>query len=156
MASAKSITRVVAIITSGLMMVALGNAQTQGSNTGTLRAGVGTVLPQSQPLRPVVEQPQPEPEPIDTSPTVIKPGIPPKEMGGTYRIQVGAYTVVLNAVAAFDKVIEAGLSPLYERNGEYLRVVLTNVRPEEVSAIAEKLGKVGFRTALIRAEGEEW
>ncbi|MDR1398852.1 MAG: hypothetical protein LBJ41_02895 [Treponema sp.] len=150
--------RIVAIITSGLMMVALCNAQSQGNNTGTLRAGVGTVLPQSQPPKLVIEQPEPEPEPepIDTSPTVIKPGIPPKEMGGTYRIQVGAYTIVLNAVAAFDKVREAGLSPLYERNGEYLRVVLTNVKPEEVSAIAEKLGKVGFRTALIRAEGEEW
>ena len=152
----KSIARIVAIISSGLMMVALCNAQSQGGNTGTLRAGVGTVLPQSQPPIPVVEQPKPEPEPVDTSPTVIKPGIPPKEMGGTYRIQVGAYTIVLNAVAAFDKVREAGLSPLYERNGEYLRVVLTNVKPEEVSAIAEKLGKVGFRTALIRAEGEEW
>jgi hypothetical protein len=148
--------RTVAIIISGLMTVALCSAQSQGGNTGTLRAGVGTVLPQSQPPKPVVEQPEPEPEPIDTSPTVIKPGIPPKEMGGTYRIQVGAYTIVLNAVAAFDKVREAGLSPLYERNGEYLRVVLTNIKPEEVSAIAEKLGKVGFRTALIRAEGEEW
>lgn len=152
----KSITRIGAIITSGLMMVALCNAQSQESNAGTLRAGVGTVLPQSQPQRPVLEQPQPEPQLIDTSPAVIKPGIPPKEMGGTYRIQVGAFTIVLNAVAAFDKVREAGLSPLYERNGEYLRVVLTNVKPEEVSTIAEKLGRVGFRTALIRAEGEEW
>lgn len=151
----KSIMRIVAIITSGLMMAALCNAQSQGGNTGTLRAGVGTVLPQSQPPRPVVVE-QPQPEPIDTSPTVIKPGIPPKEMGGTYRIQVGAYTIVLNAVAAFDKVKEAGLSPLYERNGEYLRVVLTNIKPEEVSTIAEKLGKVGFRTALIRTESEEW
>jgi cell division protein FtsN len=70
----------------------------------------------------------------------------------TYRLQVGAYKVAGNAVAAFEKLKDAGLNPAYERNGEYFRVVLAGVRGEEMLFVAEKIGAAGFREALVRVE----
>jgi rare lipoprotein A len=69
-----------------------------------------------------------------------------------YRLQVGSYKVARNAVDAFDKLKSAGLSPAYERNGEYFRVVLAGIKGAEVQTVAERLGAAGFREALIREE----
>jgi hypothetical protein len=55
-------------------------------------------------------------------------------------------------VEAFDKLKNAGLSPAYERYGEFFRVVLAGVRSEDVLLVTEKLGAAGFREALIREE----
>jgi rare lipoprotein A len=65
---------------------------------------------------------------------------------------VGSFRAPRNAVEAFDRLKGAGLSPAYERNGEYYRVVLSGVRPEDVPGIADKLGAAGFREVLIREE----
>jgi hypothetical protein len=154
-----------ALLLTGLVSVAVSVAQTQPSTGNNVSVPapvgvvpeVGTVLPPSQPKKVVQGDTKSEQADVmDTSPTVIKPGIPPVEMGGLYRIQVGAYTIVLNAAAAFDKVKSLGLNPVYQRNGVYFRVMLVNIKPEDVPSIAEKLGSVGFRTALIREEGETW
>jgi rare lipoprotein A len=85
-------------------------------------------------------------------PAEIKPAMPPSGTNKRYRLQVGAYRVDKNAVEAFDKLKNAGLNPKYERVGEYYRVVLPDVKAEEVSALAEKLGALGFREALVREE----
>jgi hypothetical protein len=55
-------------------------------------------------------------------------------------------------VDAFDRLTNAGLTPAYERNGEFFRVVLAGIRAEDVLLITEKLGAAGFREALIREE----
>jgi len=74
-----------------------------------------------------------------------------------YRLQVGSYRIARNAVDAFDRLKNSGLSPAYERftdsgNGEYFRVVLAGVRGIDVQLTAEKLRIAGFREALIREE----
>ncbi|MDR3336584.1 MAG: septal ring lytic transglycosylase RlpA family protein [Treponema sp.] len=102
-----------------------------------------------QTVRPAaVQTAQPYPLP----PATIRPGIPQAGNGKHYRIQVGSYKVARNAADAFEKLKKAGLSPSYERNGEYYRVVLAGVPANEVEAIAGKLGSAGFREALIRTE----
>ncbi|MDR1326289.1 MAG: septal ring lytic transglycosylase RlpA family protein [Treponema sp.] len=92
------------------------------------------------------------PQPSYVIPAEIKPSMPPSGTNKRYRLQVGAYRVDKNAVEAFDKLKNAGLNPKYERVGEYYRVVLLDVKAEEVSAMAEKLGALGFREALVREE----
>lgn len=85
-------------------------------------------------------------------PAVIKGSPPETGSGKRYRLQVGSYKIPRNAVETFDKLKNAGLEPAYERYEEYYRVVLAEVRAEDVPAIAEKLGAAGFREALIREE----
>lgn len=82
----------------------------------------------------------------------IKPSIPPVGTGKRYRIQVGAYKIVRNAMEVFDKLKNTGLNPAYERNGDYYRVVLAGINADDVQLVAEKLGTAGFREALIREE----
>jgi rare lipoprotein A len=84
-------------------------------------------------------------------PAVLKPAIVPAA-NKIYRLQVGSYRIARNAVDAFDKLKTAGLSPAYERYGEFFRVVLAGVRSEDVLLTTEKLGAAGFREALIREE----
>ncbi|MDR1031472.1 MAG: septal ring lytic transglycosylase RlpA family protein [Treponema sp.] len=82
----------------------------------------------------------------------IKPSIPPAGTGKRYRIQVGAYKIVRNAMDVFDKLKNTGLNPAYERNGDYYRVVLAGIYADDVQLVAEKLGTAGFREVLIREE----
>ncbi|MDR2630883.1 MAG: septal ring lytic transglycosylase RlpA family protein [Spirochaetaceae bacterium] len=90
--------------------------------------------------------------PIPLTATVI-PGIPPTGTGKRYRIQVGSYKAPRYALDAFDKLKNLGLTPAYERYGEFYRVVLSGIRPEEVPALADQLGTAGFLEVLIREEG---
>jgi len=75
----------------------------------------------------------------------------------SYRLQVGSFRVARNAVDAFDRLKNAGLTPNYERytddsNVEYYRVVIAGVKGSNVQATADKIGAAGFREAIIREE----
>ena len=70
----------------------------------------------------------------------------------TYRLQVGSFRVARNAVNTFERLRDSGLSPAYERNGDYFRVVLAGIPGTDVDLVAQKLWNAGFREALIRAE----
>jgi rare lipoprotein A len=105
----------------------------------------------AQPAAPA--QPAPPAQAAQTrGPALILPALPQAGSGKNYRIQVGSFRSPRNAVEAFDKLKSAGLNPAYERNGDYYRVVLAGLRPEDVPGTAEKLGAAGFREALIREE----
>jgi len=74
-----------------------------------------------------------------------------------YRLQVGSYKIAKNAVEAFDRLKNSGLSPAYERfidgkNDEYFRVVLAGVSGNDIQLTSEKLMTAGFKEALIREE----
>ncbi|MDR1618453.1 MAG: septal ring lytic transglycosylase RlpA family protein [Treponema sp.] len=90
-------------------------------------------------------------EPLPRPAAEMKSSVPLEE-DRAYRLQVGAYKVAGNAVAAFEKLKNAGLNPAYERSGEYFRVVLAGIRGGEVLSVAEKIGAAGFREALVRVE----
>ncbi|MDR2403258.1 MAG: septal ring lytic transglycosylase RlpA family protein [Spirochaetaceae bacterium] len=102
----------------------------------------------TQPVMPV----QPVIPPADISPAQIKGKIPPAGIDKSYRLQVGAYKIPRNAAETFDKLKNVGLNPAYERNGDFYRVVLAGLRPEEIQDAAVKIGAAGFREAIIREE----
>jgi rare lipoprotein A len=79
------------------------------------------------------------------------PGIPPAG-SGTYRLQVGSYKIARYALEAFDKLKKLGLTPAYERYGDFYRVVLSGINAEEIPSLAERLGTAGFLEVLIRGE----
>lgn len=72
--------------------------------------------------------------------------------GRQYRIQVGSYKVAKNAVEVFDRLTKAGFNPQWEPFENLYRIVLTNVRAEDVASIATKLGEAGFNEAIAREE----
>jgi rare lipoprotein A len=92
---------------------------------------------------PVELKPVPEPKPITI------PAVTPNKV---YRIQVGSYKVARNAVEAYDKLKNAGLSPVYERNGEYFRVVLSGIPSKDVESVTRRISAAGFGQPLFRME----
>jgi rare lipoprotein A len=95
------------------------------------------------PVQPAVESPAPA--------VRLIPAINPLP-GTTYRLQVGSYKVPRNAVDAFEKLKNVGLNPDYEQHGELYRVVLKGIPGTEVMSAVDKLGRAGFREAIIRVE----
>ena len=69
-----------------------------------------------------------------------------------YKLQVGSYKIAGNAVDAYVKLKAAGLTPSYERNGDFFRVVVAGICGTDVVSVAEKLATAGFREAFIREE----
>jgi hypothetical protein len=65
---------------------------------------------------------------------------------------VGSYKVAKNAVDVFDRLSSAGLNPQWEPYGDLYRVVISNVRAEDINTIAVRLGNAGFREAIAREE----
>jgi rare lipoprotein A len=104
---------------------------------------------------PVTPPPAPVAAPVPQAPVYgpakLTPAITPSP-DKMYRLQVGSYKVAKYAVAAFEKLKNAGLNPAYERNGEYFRVVLAGIRGSGVQSATEKIGAAGFKEALIREE----
>jgi rare lipoprotein A len=69
-----------------------------------------------------------------------------------YKLQVGSFKIARNAVDTYVMLQRAGLNPEYERNEEFYRVVLKNIRGAEVQSVTEKLAQTGFHEAIIREE----
>jgi rare lipoprotein A len=69
-----------------------------------------------------------------------------------YRVQVGSFREARNALAAFDQLKGAGLNPVYERNGEFFRVVLSGIPSDEIAGILQKVYTAGFKDPLLREE----
>jgi hypothetical protein len=111
------------------------------------------------PPQQIVPQPPPPP-PIPIVPRYETARLSPEiniVANKTYRLQIGSYQVARNAVEAFERLKNAGLSPNYERHtdsvkGDFFRVVIAGVPGSEVQSTAEKIGAAGFRDALIREE----
>ncbi|MDR1257151.1 MAG: septal ring lytic transglycosylase RlpA family protein [Spirochaetaceae bacterium] len=72
--------------------------------------------------------------------------------GRYYRLQIGSYKVAKNAVEVFDRLSAAGLNPQWEPFGNLYRIVLSNVRAEEVNSTAARLGSAGFKEVIVREE----
>ncbi|GHV90323.1 hypothetical protein AGMMS50268_08260 [Spirochaetia bacterium] len=119
-----------------------------------------------QPIQQVQPQPQQPIQPVQpiqqilptiqimlpaTAPVEVKPVTAPAQ-NKVYRIQVGSYRIARNAVETFDKLKNAGLNPVYERNGELFRVVLSGIRSEDVESVTTRIAAAGFRDPLLREE----
>jgi rare lipoprotein A len=80
------------------------------------------------------------------------PAIPADFTGKIYRVQVGSYRQSQNAIDVYEKCKNAGLNPAYERYGDLCRVVLPGLKQDELISVAERLGRAGFREAVLREE----
>ena len=87
-------------------------------------------------------------------PARIIGNIPPSDSTSTYRIQVGSFRVQGNAVETFVKLRAAGLNPSYEQSGEFIRVVLSGLRAQDIIQTAQSLGNAGFPEVMIRQENK--
>ena len=69
-----------------------------------------------------------------------------------YRIQVGAFRDPRNARNVFDRLTNAGLSPAFEQYEDLTRVLLINIREEEIATVIQILDNLGFRDRIVRLE----
>jgi len=74
-----------------------------------------------------------------------------------YRLQIGSFKIARNAVDAFERIKNSGLTPAYERfkdsdESVFYRVVLSGVMGINLNTVTEKLSAAGFKEALIREE----
>jgi cell division protein FtsN len=69
-----------------------------------------------------------------------------------YRVQIGSFKEARNALAAFERLKGAGLSPVYERHDDFFRVVLSGIPSEEMAAVLQKVQTAGFNEPLLREE----
>jgi cell division septation protein DedD len=82
----------------------------------------------------------------------VLPGAPGNQDGALYRVQVGAFKALLNAREAFDRLLNAGFSPVFEAQGGLTRVQIPWVRGYELQVISRRLYDIGFKEVWIRAE----
>jgi rare lipoprotein A (peptidoglycan hydrolase) len=137
-------------------------AQPAQSATGADSAPAGTAaVPAATPVTTAAAPPPAAPEgtaappasvPITRDPSLVELEGSPVVPGKSYRIQVGSFTKASNAVEVFDRLSSNGLSPSYERYNEYYRVVITNVRGEDMPSVSQKLAVSGITKALAREE----
>jgi rare lipoprotein A len=97
------------------------------------------------PAAPGITAVAPATIPIPTASPAVKPN-------KIYRVQIGSYKEARNALAVFERLKDAGLNPVYERNGDYFRVVLSGIPSEEINGVYQKLGTAGFSDPLLREE----
>jgi cell division septation protein DedD len=92
-------------------------------------------------------------EPAQRSPSArVLPNAPGARDSALYRVQVGAFSARSNAQEAFDRLLNAGFSPVFEVKGGLTRVQIPWVRGYEISIIGQRLYSIGFKEVWVRAE----
>ena len=109
-------------------------------------------IQEPQPAPPVVAAVPPPQQFIPAPPARLMGANPVIGSGRLYRLQVGSFSVARNALDTFERLRDAGLSPNYERYENFYRVVLANIRPEDIPAISQLLGNLGIREVIVREE----
>jgi cell division septation protein DedD len=82
----------------------------------------------------------------------VLPAAPGAQDRTLYRVQVGAFSARSNAQEAFNRLLNAGFSPVFEVQGGLTRVQIPWVRGDEMQVIGSRLYRIGFREVLIRSE----
>jgi rare lipoprotein A len=80
----------------------------------------------------------------------IMPG--PESQFLLFRVQLGAFKTQQNAQEIFNRLLYAGFHPVFERQGNLIRVSIPWVRGSELTNLAQWLYTLGFREAWIREE----
>ncbi|MDR3325456.1 MAG: septal ring lytic transglycosylase RlpA family protein [Spirochaetaceae bacterium] len=138
-----------------------GTATTPGAPANPLLPSVQAVAAPALPAAPVAAAPvaapvaavapAAAPAAAAAAPTAaIKGG--PIVPGRVYRLQIGSFKVPKNAVDAFERLTNAGLNPSWETFEGYYRIVLGDIKAEDVPAVAGKLAGAGFKEAIARLE----
>jgi rare lipoprotein A len=130
--------------------------------------GPAAVSPAAEPVTtaspvPAAAPPVPVPAPAAVPPVTVilapetpAPAVPAIQVtikpNTIYRVQIGSFKEARNALAAFERLKGAGLNPVYERNGDFFRVVLSGISSEEMAGVLRKVQAAGFNDPLLREE----
>jgi cell division septation protein DedD len=90
------------------------------------------------------------PYPAPAGEVVIIPGLPDRNSGRIYRLQVGAWSAPDAAGRALQMLQSAGFSAVQEQNGSLYRVLAAGIPAADVYAAAQRLGAMGFRQIWVR------
>ncbi|MCL2068075.1 MAG: SPOR domain-containing protein [Treponema sp.] len=91
-----------------------------------------------------------QPPPVLTDELQIIPGLPDRNNGRIYRLQVGAFSVPESAARAAALVRDAGFIANQEISGAFYRVLAVGIRSADVYAASQRLGAMGFRQIWVR------
>jgi rare lipoprotein A len=89
-------------------------------------------------------------EPAPSGPAAKAPGA--RNNNALYRVQVGAFSARIHAQEAFERLLSAGFSPVFEVQRGLTRVQIPWVRGYELQEISQRLHNIGFREVWIQAE----
>jgi cell division protein FtsN len=79
----------------------------------------------------------------------VIPRMPGPQDTTQYWVQVGAYKTQVNAQQAFNRVMGAGFSPVFEEHRGLVRVLIPWVRGSKMQETAERLYNAGFMEILL-------
>jgi hypothetical protein len=65
---------------------------------------------------------------------------------------VGAFREERNAIAVYNRLVQAGFTAYYARNQNYRRFGVTGIGEREREDVARRLGAAGFFEVLFREE----
>jgi cell division septation protein DedD len=115
--------------------------------------------PQSAPETPAPAAPPPAAVPPVSPPVNPVPpprtdvqiiGIPDRTSSRLYYLQVGAFSTLDGASAAFHLVRAAGFEAVQEQSGAYYRVFAAGVSGANIHAAAQRLGAMGFKQVWVK------
>jgi len=81
---------------------------------------------------------------------IVTGDIPDADDPHIYQIQAGAFLNTQNALNAFDRLNRISLNPVLEQHGPYTRVVINDIKANEVLFYFEQLASAGFTDLIIR------
>jgi cell division septation protein DedD len=113
---------------------------------------VRTIIPSYEQKQAESVQPERRPEPQVRYTMNVIPPISNIKKGKTYRLQLGSYSNAAIAQNCFDRIKNAGFSPAIERFGSLYRVVIPNVKSDDIQSYIQRLENAGFTEAWLREE----
>jgi len=90
--------------------------------------------------------------PQQTPQIIVYGNIPNSSDENLYRIQVGAFIFQEYAENAFNILMNAELTPLYEEFNEFTRVLIRGINAAQVPQYIERLRVIGFSEVFIRVD----
>ena len=72
------------------------------------------------------------------------------ENAKVYRVQVGSFLKIENAEVVVERLRKIGLNPEIEFFGDYKRVIIRNVKAQELEELSNRVNAAGFKAMWIR------
>jgi cell division septation protein DedD len=91
-----------------------------------------------------------QPPPVSADKVQIIPGLPDRNSGGVFSLQVGAYSSQEMAYKAAGLLNGAGFNVSIEFSGAIYRVMATGIASYDVYAASARMGSLGFAQVWVR------
>ena len=78
--------------------------------------------------------------------------IPNPSDSNLFQIQVGAFKIIRNAEGVYERLINASLSPSYEKYLDFTRVIIKGIRAADVPFYIERIKSAGFYEVFVKID----